>query len=241
MKSPFEHDGSSHYHGGKGLAFRQIINLMPPHRRYVETHLGGGAVMRHKRAADATVGIDRDPRVIEMWRRRGVPPDTEMVCGDANKILTTLEIGGDDLIYCDPPYPRRCRRSGRPYRFEMDDQDHVNLLETLRRLPAKVMVSSYENDIYRDALGDWHRHTYRTATHNGAVTECVWTNFDPGSELHDYRYLGNDFREREQIRRRCQGLLKRLQSLETVELNAVLAELAVSKPTALDAAVRRRG
>lgn len=104
-----------------------------------------------------------------------------------------------------------------------------------------MMVSSYENDIYRDALGDWHRHTYRTATHNGAVTECVWTNFDPGSELHDYRYLGNDFREREQIRRRCQGLLKRLQSLETVELNAVLAELAVSKPTALDAAVRRRG
>ena len=33
------------YDGGKGACYRQLINLMPPHRRYVETHLGGGAVI----------------------------------------------------------------------------------------------------------------------------------------------------------------------------------------------------
>src|SRR3954470_21500968 len=69
MLSPFAHD-SVHYPGGKGLSFRHIINLMPPHGRYIETHLGGGAVMRHKRPARENIGIDLDDRVVDLWRRR---------------------------------------------------------------------------------------------------------------------------------------------------------------------------
>lgn len=28
------------YHGGKGGVFQKLINLMPPHEVYIETHLG---------------------------------------------------------------------------------------------------------------------------------------------------------------------------------------------------------
>ncbi len=58
------------YPGGKGQygVYQKIINLMPPHEVYIETHLGGGAVMRNKRPARVNIGIEINPKVIEMWR-----------------------------------------------------------------------------------------------------------------------------------------------------------------------------
>ena len=52
------------YPGGKFRCFQKLINLMPPHRVYIETHLGGGAVLRHKIPAEFNIGIDRDPEAI---------------------------------------------------------------------------------------------------------------------------------------------------------------------------------
>lgn len=58
-----------HYPGGKGEngVFQRLINLMPPHEVYIETHLGGGAVMRNKRPARRNIGIEIDPEVIKLW------------------------------------------------------------------------------------------------------------------------------------------------------------------------------
>ena len=49
------------YPGGKGLLYQKFINLMPLHEVYIETHLGGGAIMRNKRPARRNIGIDIDP------------------------------------------------------------------------------------------------------------------------------------------------------------------------------------
>lgn len=35
-----------------------------PHEVYIETHLGGGAVLRHKRPAGRNIGIERNGQVI---------------------------------------------------------------------------------------------------------------------------------------------------------------------------------
>lgn len=53
--------------GGKGGAYQKLINLMPPHDVYIETHLGGGAVIRNKRPARSNLGIEIDSEVVEMW------------------------------------------------------------------------------------------------------------------------------------------------------------------------------
>ena len=58
------------YPGGKGRTFQHVINLIPPHRVYIETHLGGGAVMRHKRPSAYSIGIDADQKVIGTWSQR---------------------------------------------------------------------------------------------------------------------------------------------------------------------------
>ncbi len=57
------------YPGGKNGAgvYQTIINLMPPHRVYIEPFLGGGAVMRLKRPAELNIGVDLDPQALK-WR-----------------------------------------------------------------------------------------------------------------------------------------------------------------------------
>ena len=124
------------YEGGKGACYRQLINLMPPHRQYIETHLGGGAVMRHKRPATQQVGIDLDPAVINLWKRRW-PDMCEIVQGDAIEVLQGLGLDADTVIYADPPYHPDSRRRARVYRCDYTLADHELLLECLTALRAR--------------------------------------------------------------------------------------------------------
>ncbi len=68
--------------GGKGGTYQKYINLMPPHEVYIESHIGGGALMRYKRKAKRNIGIEIDPEVIEMWNNKN-QKDFELINGDA--------------------------------------------------------------------------------------------------------------------------------------------------------------
>ena len=58
------------YFGSKattGLC-QALLGLQPPHDLYIETHLGGGALMRRKAPAMRSIGIDRDQRALDGFR-----------------------------------------------------------------------------------------------------------------------------------------------------------------------------
>src|SRR5436309_15931595 len=97
------------YPGGKGKVYQHIINVLPPHITYIETHLGGGAVLRHKRLAQTNIGVDRDPIVIRGWRRQ-FPFLAEFIEADAVDFLRSRRFVGDEVVYCDPPYLPSTRR-----------------------------------------------------------------------------------------------------------------------------------
>lgn len=213
------------YPGGKGRCYQRLISMMPPHRIYIETHLGGGAVLRHKRPAEASFGIEADDRVVERWRRM-TPPGTTIVQGDALDFLAGYAFAGDELVYCDPPYPKETRAKARLYRHDYGRDDHVRLLDRLRRLPCMVIVSSYDNDLYADTLRDWRVVRFPGDSHTGPRTETAWLNFPEPASLHDYGHCGNGFRERERLRRRRSGLSRRIEGLSPLERNALLRDLA---------------
>jgi hypothetical protein len=56
------------YPGGKSGAgvFQRIINRFPPHAVYIEPFLGGAAVMRAKRLAPLSIGIDLDADALDL-------------------------------------------------------------------------------------------------------------------------------------------------------------------------------
>lgn len=62
------------------------------------------------------------------------------------------------LIYSDPPY-LMSTRGGRQYRFEMDTEDHIELLDALKRHPGPVIVSGYASELYDRELDGWARMT----------------------------------------------------------------------------------
>jgi len=218
------------YPGGKNGSgtFQKIINLMPPHRMYVEPFLGGGAILRAKRPAEVNVGIDLSGVVVEGWR---LDPPAEIPNltilhrdGIAWLAENATTLGRDCLVYCDPPYLMETRSSHRQlYTFELADRDeHEGLLAVLLGLPCMVMISGYWSEMYATRLADWRVYSFQAMTRGGKLaTEWVWMNFPAPFELHDYRFLGETFRDREQIKRkklRWRAKLERMPVLERVAL-----------------------
>ena len=212
------------YAGGKQSVFRRIVNLMPPHRIYVESHLGGGAVLRAKQPASVNIGIDRDHRVLTRFQH--LPANYRFICGDAVEVLESVRPGVDTLIYCDPPYLAHTRRSRRsPYRHDLSEAEHIALLAYLRRVPCAVMVSAYPNELYSQTLSDWHHVTFVAPSRSGPRREVLWMNFAPGGPLHDTRYLGDTFRQREVFARQRQRWTSRLRRMTKPQQQAILSSL----------------
>jgi site-specific DNA-adenine methylase len=205
------------YPGGKGKCYQRLINMMPPHQTYIESHLGSGAVLRNKKPADRNIGIDLDPVVHEMWASTSVAPDFERVQADATEFLANFSYTGDELVYADPPYVASTRRRIKVYRFDFSERDHRRLLMVLRELPCKVMVSGYESPLYNEILEGWRKTHFPAKTHTEVRQECVWMNFPEPQQLHDTRYLGNTFRDRQTIARRQERLRTKIGSMDAVE------------------------
>lgn len=212
------------YPGGKGKCYQRLINLMPPHETYIESHLGGGAVINKKRPAQINIGIDADERVIAAWRKTS-PAQCTLVHGDAATFLERYPFTGKELVYADPPYVAETRRKLKIYRCEYSDTDHMRLLDVLTALPCMVMLSGYDNSIYRERLAGWRKVTFSANTQVGIREECVWTNFPEPKVLHDATFLGATFRERQTVRRRYQRLVDRFDRMDPIEREHVLTLL----------------
>jgi hypothetical protein len=87
------------------------------------------------------------------------------------------------------------------------------------------MVSGYANDAYDEALRGWEKYVFMGTSHVGRREETVWFNFEAGV-LHDTRYLGETFRERESIRRKRVRWAMRFRREPVGVQQAVLSDLS---------------
>ena len=146
---------------------------------------------------------------------------------DAIDFLRAESFTSKDLIYCDPPYLLSTRRSKHIYDHEMTDGQHTELLDVLKVLPAMVLISGYNSRLYSHKLGQWRRFAFQTVSRGGSHrTEWVWANFPEPLYLHDYRYLGSNFRERERIGRKKKRWLGKLENMPNLERQALLGAIA---------------
>jgi hypothetical protein len=281
------------YPGGKAGdgVYQSLINLMPPHKAYIEPFVGSGAILRLKRPAARNIGVDLDPDVVRWWRsgdaaggialrrdgrpspaasilpelpagtarsrvsRRHAMPDPAMavttaafgdgtrlaihhvptaasrdavptiVYGDAISFLRCYPFSGGELVYCDPPYLLSTRPSGARYACEMTDAQHAELLDIIKRLTCMVMISGYSSVLYARELKNWNAYSFAAATRGKPAAEWVWCNFPRPVELHDYRFLGSTYREREKIKRQQRTWTARLARMSPVERQALMALL----------------
>jgi DNA adenine methylase len=182
---------------------RKAIPPIPPE--------GQSAERRHV----ATGGSSADTRSIYRFLR-----------GDGLTFLASYPFQPLDLIYCDPPYLAETRSSGRLYKHEFSDSQHAELLSTIGGLPCRVMISGYWSEMYASKLDRWNRISYQTMTRGGVTEEWLWYNFADPVELHDYRFLGDSARQRQDLKRMIASWARKLKAMPPVKKRALLAAIA---------------
>ena len=211
------------YFGSKATSglCQPIIAMMPPHETYIETHLGGGAIMKRKPPARHNIGIDLDRRVLGRFQ---CEYPVELINGCAHRFLAEYDYQGRELVYSDPPYLRCTRTSGRKYRFDYEERDHINLLAHLKTLSCQVMISGYPSALYDELLGGWRSLELQVMNQAGVRTEKLWFNFAV-DRVHWASYAGKNFTDRQRIKRKAANWARRYQDLPQAERLAVLAAM----------------
>jgi len=238
------------YPGAKqapGVAQR-IVNLMPPHRVYIEAFAGSAAVFLAKERATWSVLIDLDYEVVRCLVRQFKPGFAgELIANhvgyatcdgrvgvlnrDAVQVLNGYPWQGDELVYCDPPYVQSTRSGGVLYQHEMTDEQHNSLLRALCRLSyhgARFILSGYRCEMYdtEAALQGWRRIDYEAMTRGGPRTESLWLNYEPPAAVRaDYSHAGADYRERERIKRKVARYMAKFDAMPELQRRAILETL----------------
>ena len=99
------------------------------------------------------------------------------------------------------------------------------------------MLSGYPSSLYDAQLLSWHCARSLQRTHADVAIECIWTNYEPPAVLHDHNHVGENFRQREAIRRKRGRMVARIRALPLQERGALVAELAGLEPELFAAAM----
>ncbi|HGL6357674.1 TPA: DNA adenine methylase [Citrobacter amalonaticus] len=234
------------YLGSKAASgvYQKIIAEMPPHDTYIETHLGGGAVMLRKPPAKVSWGIDIDPNTIEAFNQDN--PEFLDALGNSLFIdvndavnylesklrrhavdgITEFEKMGRVLIYSDPPYLPETRTSRARYRHEYTIADHERLLTCLLSLPENVSVilSGYPSQLYDTMLAGWRTREFQAMTRGGVRTEKIWMNYQEG-QAYSHAFAGRDYNDRARIKRKVARWRDKFAALPPAERLAIMTAL----------------
>lgn len=232
------------YFGGKegNGTIQTLINHIPPHQAFCSLFLGNCAVTRYIKLPKYVLLNDLDERVVAAWS--GFKPDlleyqVDIDNRPAIDILKEIQSlsrpvskykPADTFIFLDPPYLIETRKSKVPvYRHEMTKRDHIDLLmQITAMMEYKIMICCYPNPLYEMWLTGWHYHDFYSTIRGGVALERIYYNYDLNGKLHDYQYLGGNFREREKFNRIKNNLIKKL-SVMPVELrNSIVSDIITS-------------
>jgi DNA adenine methylase len=233
------------YPGSKAASgvCEKIIGQMPPHHCYIELFAGHAAVWRMKKPAAQSILIDLAPSTCSTLEAYiAASNDTRSCCRclDARSALTSLAVMQDPLtlLYVDPPYLIELR-TRLLYECEFETPAlHSQLITSLLTLPCMVMLSGYWSSLYAQMLQSWRVMHFPAMTRGGLREEYLWMNFPEPATLHDSRFAGQNFRERERIKRKRQRWVSRFTSMPAGERQVIAEALSLADPVSLDMAMR---
>ena len=89
----------------------------------------------------------------------------------------------ETLFYCDPPYVHETRGDSKAYGFEMTDEQHEELADTLNSVRGMVAFSNYYCQLLDRLYPEkrWFKHFSPPRTNHatkGKRVEVLWTNYD---------------------------------------------------------------
>ena len=177
--------------------------------------------MKRKPAALRNIGIDKNSKALANFT---CDYPVEKINGCAHRFLADYDFRGRELIYSDPPYLHHTRSSGRRYRFDYEEQDHIELLTLLKRLPCNIILSGYPSALYEELLLNWRSLELQVMNQAGVRTEKLWFNFVP-DRVYWPSYAGKNFTDRQRIKRKAGNWGKQYRAMPPAERLAVLSAI----------------
>jgi len=227
------------YFGGKGASgvHQKIINLIPPHHTFVVPFLGHCAITRSLRPCNNWYLNDIDPRVVASWQKfqRKNPEhfatNTTVLNWSWHKMLPSAMDHPEVVMYLDPPYPEETLKGNHRFKFRMENDGHVELLEKIGKFNnANILLSTYDNALYEFYLKNWNKISFEAQTQSGkSAIETLYFNFEPPTRLHDYRYFGDNHRSRERYKDKRKNLVDKFERMTALERNYFMD--ALTDPT----------
>lgn len=91
----------------------------------------------------------------------------------------------DTLFYIDPPYLHQTRGYKDAYKFEMTEDQHIEMLDELEKIEGKFVLSGYHSDLYKKyaTRNGWRTHEMiishcsSTEKKKKNKTEVIWMNY----------------------------------------------------------------
>ena len=217
--------GKISYPGNKGVPTiaPNLINLIPMHKVYWELCLGSGGLSRWLQLPQLAIGFEIDKAVVKKFTP-SYPPGLVVINNCHSGILQELKyLGPDHFIYIDPPYPKSSRRSPVDiYNYEWSDEQHINLLSSIKDTRALVAISTYQNKLYDEMLPQWNKKIFPTCVHGKVAAEVVMYNYADPVDKIDYRFHGKNKTDRQRFKRKIARWINRLQALPAQERVAIL-------------------
>ncbi|UCN00059.1 hypothetical protein LCX93_11085 [Sulfurimonas sp. SWIR-19] len=215
------------YLGRKGSSgiYQFIINKIPKHDVYIECFFGTGFISSVKKKAKLNFGIEISSALCSKLSMQYL--DVDLINGDVFIELPTLLnssiLSGKNIcIYLDPPYlheTRTCVDKCR-YEYELTIGQHIQLLSMLEQISNKysnvyILLSGYKSELYMSMLPGWNYFETQCMSRGGKRIESLWCNFNPDNFIkHQYDYVGQNYTDRQRIKRKAKNLIKKLSSID---------------------------
>lgn len=215
------------YRGNKKVEglYQSIINLIPPHVWYGAGFAGSDAIFRYKKPADFSNLNDIDISVYNAW--------TKHLEGNLNVTFENTHVFDwmkkhqygqrMQFVYYDPPYKHdstACKTQ--IYKHTFSDNEHKEFLKKVTQVNYNCMISHYPCELYDTMLKDWNTFDIKVSVRSRVQIERLYMNYKPPEKLHDYRFLGSNFSDRQRIKRKISRHIETLMKLPSTERNAII-------------------
>jgi len=212
------------YPGRKAAAgaWQKILSEIPRCNLFIEAMCGSAFLSSIINVQNIVIN-DRDRSVID--KLRYAADNVEFRNEDYKCIIARYDNGNKERVfYFDPPYMMNTRSYQLPiYKFDWKPADHTRFIKAMLKMKCPTMISHYPCPLYDNAFKSWRKITYNSMTRAGVREESLYMNFPQPVLLQQYAHVGENFTDRQRIKRKVARLVAKLQKEQPQERAAILS------------------
>jgi len=212
------------YPGRKAGAgtWQQIVSQIPKCETFIEAMAGSAFISSLVEGCKLVVN-DLNRSTIDKLRYTADNVTFENVC--YKSLLKKYAKGNQSTVfYFDPPYLMETRSYKKPiYKHEWNEKDHREFLKLIVTIKNPVLLSHYPCKLYDTALKNWRKIQYNTMTRAGVRKENLYMNFPQPVLLQCFNQVGENFTDRQRIKRKVERFTNKLKRETAQERAAILS------------------